>query len=624
MRVLLIALLAAISYAQTVLPPTVGDGTASFAGSCTALETAANFCSGFAGDCVEAYCRESDDACFVQNREFNHPCEVTATDVDGNEFETPGVCVDGECLYSELAASCDGLSSFSAERTVPSCDNERFYSTWRFRDLDCPKSGTDCFGFGPMVGNLTCYTSQTADDPDHNVFDMYFQDENMQECLIGANEELCRIHEPGTYHYMGMVITWSGLLQSGPELRTVLEIDVVTKTFVPRLHCPQGFCRAFVECFMSGTEPCGRVVEECITPSPTDTPSYIPTKSPSENPSTDHPTGMPSACPTTDTPSRIPTKSPSANPSADNPTCMPTPFPSSDLPSKVPTRSPSANPSSEQPTNTPSACPTTDTPSHIPTKSPSANPSTDRPTGVPSACPTTDTPSRIPTKSPSANPSTDRPTDMPSAFPTTEDPSQLPTFQPTQAPSTDQPSCVPSSSPSTEQPSNAPTFHPTQMPSNSCQNYVCAEAYDNDIQSLSSRIDELVEIIQTQQATIDALSASHASVKALFAPQAFAATCEESTLAPTSNEESPTEEPSSGPAMEWFASGTKCQFGSDDRVFKRTAGDLNQCSGACLFYSEKCLFFSYDTTNRVCIGCAVEPTEIDENYETYAIVSKDD
>jgi len=205
----------------------------------------------------------------VQNREFNHPCEVTTTDIDGNEFETPGVCVDGRCVYSELAASCDGISSFSAERTVPSCDNERFYRTWRFRDLDCPRSGTDCFSFGPMVGNLTCYTSQTADDPDHSIFDMYYQDENMPECLIGASADLCRIHEPGTYHYMGMVLTWSGPLQSGPELRTVLEIDVVTKTLVPRLHCPEGFCRAFVECFMSGTEPCGRVVEECTTASPT-------------------------------------------------------------------------------------------------------------------------------------------------------------------------------------------------------------------------------------------------------------------------------------------------------------------------------------------------------------------
>lgn len=109
--------------------------------------------------------------------------------------------------------------------------------------------------------------------------------------------------------------------------------------------------------------------------------------------------------------------------------------------------------------------------------------------------------------------------------------------------------------------------------------------------------------------------------KALFAPQAFVETCDENAVAEESYEESLPEEPFSDPAMEWYVSGTKCQFGSEDRVFKRTGGDLKQCLGACFFYSEACRFFSYDATNRVCIGCAVEPTEIDENYETYAMVS---
>jgi len=299
MKIFIIALLLAIGYAQTgwdgsITQKTavVMEGTATYAGLCTALEMGSpGFCTQHNSDCVTAYCRESDDACFIQNKEINVPCEIERFDNDGNYFMTPGVCVDGVCAYSELLASCDGLAEFSAERTVSDCSPQNFYQNWRFSGLECPRSGSNCFDFGPNTQNSTCWTSQTAEDADHEDFSVSYYDLGVGEtCLVGTHDPDCVIKDPGVYHYAGMTIVWSGvqLSQSQQELKSVLAIDYVTKNLTPKLNCPNGFCRGTVTCEALGPAPCGKTVEECTTfPPTTSKPSQRPTKEPTKEPTLD-------------------------------------------------------------------------------------------------------------------------------------------------------------------------------------------------------------------------------------------------------------------------------------------------------------------------------------------------
>jgi len=283
----------------------VMEGTASYPGVCSQLEAAQpGFCTNANSDCVTAYCRESDDACFVQNKEIGLPCEIEVYDPEGNYFMTPGICVDGRCAYSTRNSTCEGTGMFAAERTVADCSPQNFYQTWRFTGLQCPMSGSKCFDFGPNTINSTCWTDQVAEDADHNTFEVSYYDIGLADsCFVGTHDESCVIKEPGVYHYAGMTIIWTGpqLHNEERSLGSVLRIDSVTKNITPKMYCPSGFCRGTVTCKAVGPAPCGKVVDSCVTyPPTTSTPSKTPTgiertKRPTLDPITSRPSFAPAS-----------------------------------------------------------------------------------------------------------------------------------------------------------------------------------------------------------------------------------------------------------------------------------------------------------------------------------------
>jgi len=153
------------------------------------------------------------------------------------------------------------------------------------------------------------------------------------------------------------------------------------------------------------------------TTQPTNAPSFAPTSAPTENP-TKAPTPPP-----TEHPTLQPTSKPSESPT-ESPTWAPTTSPSSN-PTLMPTQSPTTVPS-EKPTIKPTTSPTTG-PTHSPTKIPSFAP-TPMPTENPSEEPTT-SPTTGPTPKPTEAPS-ELPSDMPS-----DEPTEQPTFSPSDSPS---------------------------------------------------------------------------------------------------------------------------------------------------------------------------------------------
>jgi len=284
MRLFIIALLFAISYAQTVvsLPPNVQDGITSLVGVCDLVESISGTCSALAeNDCVISYCRETDDACFTQGKEYGTRCETQATDDNGLVRTVQGVCVDSICVFTIDTVDCEN-PALSAERSFLSCGNAGFDKTWRFpAGVNCVQTGSSCQDFGPAVNNVDCTTSQTKDDPAHEIFKVYYMD-HQNNCIIGEDAD-CVIQSPGVYNYMGMEITWSGAEETDVEMTTSLQIPLTTKILRPELHCPSGFCRGTLICSMWGPEPCGRIVATCDqTLSPTESPTPVPTLSPTE------------------------------------------------------------------------------------------------------------------------------------------------------------------------------------------------------------------------------------------------------------------------------------------------------------------------------------------------------
>jgi len=275
MRVLLIALLAAISYAQTAggsiieIPTEVQDGTTTFVGICNIIEDNNSGCSKLGNQCINAYCRESDNACFTQGVEYGTPCTTTAADELGVSREIRGVCVDGDCIWSADAGECPD-PILSAERTFISCGNAGFSKTWRFAaGTHCLQTGSSCQDVSAQMSNLVCTSGQTAEDPEHEIFTVMYMD-NMgtpdddtdDECIIGEHAS-CKIHAAGVYSYAGMEINWSGTVANSEEVTTRFEIPYTTKNLTPKVICPSGACRGTVTCDMIGPEPCGRVVETC-------------------------------------------------------------------------------------------------------------------------------------------------------------------------------------------------------------------------------------------------------------------------------------------------------------------------------------------------------------------------
>jgi len=351
MRVLLIALLAAISYAQTasdsiiVIPNDVQDGQTQFEGICSILEDNDQTCSKLASDCVTAYCRESDNACFLQGKEYGTACTTVARDETGLDRNVRGVCVDSECVFSVDAGECPD-PILSAERTFLSCGNAGFSKTWRFQQgTHCMQTGSSCQDVSAQMSNLVCHTSQTANDAEHEVFQIVYvdtlgtEDETDDMCIIGETDD-CIIQTAGQYSYKGMDILWMGAVNNGDEVTTRFEIPYTTKNLTPKVICPSGFCRGTVTCDMIGPEPCGRVVETCDgTYPPTTNPTLDPTKEPSVEP-TLPPTQDPTTSTTTTT--KEPTTSPTTGPTV-SPTLAPTVEPTLE-PTNNPTSMPSDGP----------------------------------------------------------------------------------------------------------------------------------------------------------------------------------------------------------------------------------------------------------------------------------------
>ena len=76
------------------MPPNVQDGITSLVGVCDLVESISGTCSALAeNDCVISYCRETDDACFTQGKEYGTRCETQATDDNGLVRTVQGVCV---------------------------------------------------------------------------------------------------------------------------------------------------------------------------------------------------------------------------------------------------------------------------------------------------------------------------------------------------------------------------------------------------------------------------------------------------------------------------------------------------------------------------------------------------
>jgi len=354
MRLLIFALVLAISYAQTdsgsiiVIPNDVQDGQTQFEGICSILENAQGACTSQATDCVTAYCRESDDACFLQGKEYGTACTTTARDDTGLDRNIRGVCVDSECVFSVDAGECPD-PILSAERTFLSCGNAGFSKTWRFQQgTHCMQTGSSCQDVSAQMSNLVCQSSQTANDAEHEVFQIIYVDETDDECIIGERDD-CLIQTAGQYSYKGMDILWTGAVNNGDEVTTRFEIPYTTKNLTPKVICPStgtGFCRGTVTCDMIGPEPCGRVVETCdgtyppsTTPTidPTKEPSVEPTPAPTQDPTTSkEPTSSPTSQPTLN-PSLGPTLNPSLQPTAE-PTLVPT-----NGPTPSPTESPTAD-----------------------------------------------------------------------------------------------------------------------------------------------------------------------------------------------------------------------------------------------------------------------------------------
>ena len=70
------------------------DGITSLLGVCDLVEGISGTCSALAeNDCVISYCRETDDACFTQGKEYGTRCETQATDDNGIVRTVQGVCV---------------------------------------------------------------------------------------------------------------------------------------------------------------------------------------------------------------------------------------------------------------------------------------------------------------------------------------------------------------------------------------------------------------------------------------------------------------------------------------------------------------------------------------------------
>jgi len=283
MKLLVLASLLAITgFAQTVIEPKPADGSTKYNGICSLI---ASMCEAEADQCTTAYCRDPGNECFIQGKEYGTSCTTVKKDETGAEREIPGVCVDGECVWSANADCPDPI--LSAERTFISCGNAGFEKTWRFQGgTQCLITGSSCQDVAGQMSNLKCTTAQSSNDPAHAVFTVTYidnagtpDDETDDACLMGEHED-CDIHEPGTYLYKGMEITWSGTVTTENEITTEFTIPYTTKNITPKVTCPAGkFCRGTVKCDMIGPEPCGRVTQICDGTAP-----------PTVNPTTSEPT----------------------------------------------------------------------------------------------------------------------------------------------------------------------------------------------------------------------------------------------------------------------------------------------------------------------------------------------
>jgi len=252
-------------------------------------------CLGMYADnpCVETYCGDASTSQFeetgrcyyrVANQGAYCPLEGFQ-DADDNDVSLPGVCVDGQCVWT-TSASCPEGGLVGYESHFDACGSRVVYQDFAFEDEACPtgSNGQDCDQFGPQWKDIFCWGAGDKEDTDSGAafsrFDIHYLDpydlipDDVQEkgrCIIG-NEEGCVIEDEGYHTYRDMQITFmTG--ETEDHYVTMLHIPSQTKVLAPYLSCKGDQCRGTINCQMEGSIPCGETYVTCVEAEPTSEPS---------------------------------------------------------------------------------------------------------------------------------------------------------------------------------------------------------------------------------------------------------------------------------------------------------------------------------------------------------------
>jgi len=283
------------------------DGICSFIGNPLGSQ-----CPGLSAgnSCVEYKCTDvaAGNNCLAEHEAYGTTCESTKDDKNGVETQVPGLCIDGECVFTDDLAACPD-AELTTQRTFDNCPAGDFDETFRIEAAAtgrCIKIGESCQDTGPSAYFLICASGQTINDPDHEYWRVQYEDQSGR-CIIGAgpddnNPGNCIISEPGRYTYAGMEIYWSAQ-QTSPDGNfriTNLQIPLTTMVLIPKYYCDSGACRGTGGCDFFGPYPCGGSISTCggsyaptLSPSNTQAPQVVTTLPPSSPPSSPQSFGDP-------------------------------------------------------------------------------------------------------------------------------------------------------------------------------------------------------------------------------------------------------------------------------------------------------------------------------------------
>jgi len=264
-------------------------------------------CPALSTQCVNYYCTEltAGNQCMGEHREYGTPCENTVNDINGVASQVPGLCINGECIWTGDLAACPD-AEVTVERTFQNCASGDFEETFRVDTpvAHCIKIGETCQDTGSSAHNLICASGQSTEDEDHEYWRVQYEDVNGR-CIIGSdpdnnNPGNCIISSPGRYTYAGMEIYWSGQQVSGQTKITVMQIPMTTMILIPKYYCDVGACRGTAGCNFFGPHPCGQTISTCdgtkspsLSPSIPVAPQEVATNSPSSTPSSPQAFGDP-------------------------------------------------------------------------------------------------------------------------------------------------------------------------------------------------------------------------------------------------------------------------------------------------------------------------------------------